>query len=212
MPKEEADKTGTRVQVWPTAKYFESAKIDTSDLERYLRSKAVLLKGTVVSWQRPNHDVKTWSFPDGLSQYLMEQVSNEESEWIAPVFTTAKFYEEANENFDKGEGFELAVGWVYSGRSNKESYVNLIPTREGGRHETGMRNGLLDAFRAVGERMGVFPKGIRIENEDVMGSMSYVLSVKLLDPQFQNQTKDKMTSPKGKCLFRDCCATKWNCG
>lgn len=200
LPKELADKTGTRVRAWPTAKYFDSPKIDTADLERYLRSKAVLLKGTVVTYKRPNHEPKVWSFPDGLAQYLQEQVAGADSEWIAPIFTTEKFYETATESFDQGEGFELAIGWAYQGRSNKESYVNLIPTREGGRHETGLKNGLLEAFRVVGERLGVFPKGIRLENEDVASSMSYVLSVKLLDPQFQNQTKDKMTSEKGQRL------------
>lgn len=200
LPKEDADKTGTRVRAWPTAKYFESSKIDINELERYLRSKAVLLKGTVVTYKRPNHEPKVWSFPDGLAQYLQEQVAGSESEWIAPVFTTEKFYETSTESFDQGEGFELAIGWAYQGRANKESYVNLIPTRDGGRHETGMKVGLLEAFRAVGERLGMFPKGIRIENEDVLSSMSYVLSVKLLDPQFQNQTKDKMTSEKGQRL------------
>lgn len=200
LSKEDADKTGTRVRAWPTAKYFESSKIDINELERYLRSKAVLLKGTVVTYKRPNHEPKVWSFPDGLSQYLQEQVAGAESEWIAPIFTTEKFYETSTDSFDQGEGFELAIGWAYQGRANKESYVNLIPTREGGRHETGMKVGLLDAFRVVGERLGMFPKGIRIENEDVLSSMSYVLSVKLLDPQFQNQTKDKMTSEKGQRL------------
>lgn len=200
LSKEDANKTGTRVRAWPTAKYFESSKIDINELERYLRSKAVLLKGTVVTYKRPNHEPKVWSFPDGLAQYLQEQVAGSESEWIAPIFTTEKFYETSTESFDQGEGFELAIGWAYQGRANKESYVNLIPTREGGRHETGMKVGLLDAFRVVGERLGMFPKGIRIENEDVLSSMSYVLSVKLLDPQFQNQTKDKMTSEKGQRL------------
>lgn len=200
LSKEDADKTGTRVRAWPTAKYFESSKIDINELERYLRSKAVLLKGTVVTYKRPNHEPKVWSFPEGLAQYLQEQVAGSESEWIAPIFTTEKFYETSTESFDQGEGFELAIGWAYQGRANKESYVNLIPTREGGRHETGMKVGLLDAFRVVGERLGMFPKGIRIENEDVLSSMSYVLSVKLLDPQFQNQTKDKMTSEKGQRL------------
>lgn len=200
LPKEDADKTGTRVRAWPTAKYFESTKIDINELERYLRSKAVLLKGTVVTYKRPNHEPKIWSFPDGLSQYLQEQVAGSESEWIAPIFTTEKFYETSTDSFDQGEGFELAIGWAYQGRANKESYVNLIPTRDGGRHETGMKVGLLEAFRVVGERLGMFPKGVRIENEDVLSSMSYVLSVKLLDPQFQNQTKDKMTSEKGQRL------------
>ena len=200
LSKEDADKTGTCVRAWPTAKYFESSKIDINELERYLRSKAVLLKGTVVTYKRPNHEPKVWSFPDGLAQYLQEQVAGSESEWIAPVFTTEKFYETSTDSFDQGEGFELAIGWAYQGRGNKESYVNLIPTRDGGRHETGMKVGLLEAFRAVGERLGMFPKGIRIENEDVLSSMSYVLSVKLLDPQFQNQTKDKMTSEKGQRL------------
>ena len=199
LPKELAEKTGTRVRAWPTASYFEQPQVNVNQLERYLRSKAVLLKGAQVTWKRPDRAPMVWSFPEGLSQYLQEQMQGE-TEWIAPIFTTEKFYDTSSDGFDKGEGFELSVGWGYEGRTVRESYVNLIMTGQGGRHETGLRAGLLDAFRNVGERLGSFPKGIRLESEDVLQSMSFVLSVKLLDPQFQNQTKDKMTSEKGHRL------------
>lgn len=199
LPKNEQNRTGTSVRIYPTPRYFESAKIDIADLEKYLQSKAVLLKGVKITWKKPNSPIKIWTFPDGMGQYLQEEIAKN-TEWLVPLFTMEQFYQEDTENFEKGEGFELALGWATEGKSNKESYVNLIATKEGGRHETGLRNGLVDAFRNAGDRLGVIPKNIRLETEDVLSSMSYILSVKLVDPQFQNQTKDRMTSEKGQRL------------
>ena len=199
LPEGERDKTGTRVRSWPNPKYFEHAGLQVQEMERYLRSKAVLLKGTQMSWTRPDRPPMVWSFPEGMPQYLEEQMQGE-GEWVAPIFTANLHHAEATNGYDKGEGFELAVGFLADGRSVRESYVNLIPTADGGRHETGLKAGLLDAVRAVAERTGAIPKGIKIDGEDVWSSIAFVLSVKLMDPQFQNQTKDRMTSEKGHRL------------
>ena len=216
---DDAKRTGTRVHAWPTVSYFEHPHVQANELERYLRSKAVLLGGARVSWQRPGKPAQEWSFPGGLAQYLEEQAhggamvegesaaatGNDEQRWldngwIAPPVSFALAYDTTTEAFEKGEGFELSCGWREDGSMVRESYVNLIPTREGGRHETGLRAGLLDAFRKVGDRLGVVPKGVKIEGEDLWGGLSFVLSTKLMDPQFQNQTKDRMTSEKGHRL------------
>jgi topoisomerase-4 subunit B len=198
LPRAEKDRTGTRVQAWPQASYFEGP-INVAEMERYLRSKAVLLPATEITWTRPGHAPQVWNFPGGLSQYLTEQVHEDESTWVAPPFTVAKFHEESDGTFIAGEGFELALGWNSVGRTVRESYVNLIHT-DGGRHETGMRAGLLEAFRVSADRMGLVPKGLHLESEDVTGSLSFVLSAKIADPQFAGQTKDRMTSEKGHRL------------
>lgn len=198
LPSDEKARTGTRVRSYPNPKYFENPSVQVNALEGLLRSKAVLLKGVGVTWKRPGKNAVRWCFPSGFEQYLKDQIQNDEA-WIAPVFVTEQFYKEANGSFDAGEGFELAVGWA-DGKSVKESFVNLVLTKDGGRHETGLRAGLLDAFRKVADRMGAVPKNIKLEAEDVWSMISFVLSVKLLDPHFQNQTKDKMTSEKGHRL------------
>lgn len=191
-------RTGTKVRAYPDPKYFDDGRINPSHFEKVLRSKAVLLKGVEVSWTRPDRATIVWSFPDGMVQYMEEQMQGE-AEWIAPIFHFDKHFEEDSGNFEASEGFELVLGWS-EGRTIKESYANLIPTRDGGRHETGLRAGLLESFRGLADRIGNLPKGIKIEADDIMSNMSFILSVKLVEVQFQNQTKDKMTSAKGHQL------------
>lgn len=199
LPADQADQTGTSVRVYPDPKYFDQPGLNISEMEKYLRSKAVLLKGTVMSWLRPGRPPQIWSFPDGLKGYLEQQVG-EEAQWIAPIFELSSYHKAGTAGYDAGEGFDLVFGWAYDGKTVRDSYVNLIPTGDGGRHETGMRAAILDAIRSVAERTGSLPKGIKIEPEDVLTSLSFVLSTKLMDPHFQNQTKDKMTSEKGHRL------------
>lgn len=192
------NKTGTRVRAYPNPKYFDNPTLHTASFEQYLRAKAVLLRGTKVIWRRPNKPEQVWQFVNGMEQYLTEQSAD--MQWFAPLFGVEEFYSSDNGSFEQGEGFELVVGWGDGSKSTRESYVNLIHTKEGGRHETGMRAGLLDAFRKVADRTGALPKNLKLEAEDVWSNISFVLSVKLMDPQFQNQTKDKMTSEKAHRL------------
>lgn len=197
LSKEEKGKTGTRVKAWPNPKYFESPTLAVNVFENYLHAKAVLLPGVTVIWQKPNKDPIEWCFTNGLEEYLSDQ--SQDADWVAPLFVTSLYHEETSTHFEKGEGFELALGWN-GARPVRQSYVNLIPTRDGGRHETGLRAGILDAFRKEAERTGALPKNVKLEGDDVWSSVSFVLSAKLMDPQFQNQTKDKMTSEKGHRL------------
>jgi topoisomerase-4 subunit B len=198
LPVEDKEKHGTRVHAWPDPKYFEHPTLNVPEIERYLRTKGVLLKGTRVTWIRPNRPPTVWEFPGGLPQYLEEQADNDG--WVAPVFNVTLAHDGTQPGFARGEGFELAMGFAAEGRSARESYVNLIPTPQGGRHESGLRQGMLDAVRAVADRMGVIPKGIKIEGEDVWARMSFILSVKLMEPDFQGQTKDRLTSEKAQRL------------
>ena len=205
LDKENKDKTGTKVHAHPNPKYFDNPSLNAVNFEEYLLAKAVLLRGTKVVWRRPNKPEKVWEFENGMQQYLSEQ--SEGNQWFAPFFVTEQFYGPNDPNFSEGEGFELVVGWG-EGKSTRESYVNLIHTKEGGRHESGLKAGLLDAFRKVAERTGALPKNIKLEAEDVWSNISYVLSVKLMDPQFQNQTKDKMTSKEAHRLVSDLLSDK----
>lgn len=201
LPAEDKGKTGTRVHAWPAAKYFESATLHVNEFERFLRSKAVLLPGVEVSWDRPGRPTTTWCFPGGVTQYLEEQIEDAES-WVAPRYEVDLHYEKDEGGFDEGEGFKLALGFTNEGRTVRESYVNLIPTPNGGRHENGLRAGLFEAVRAVADRAGAIPKGVKLEADDIWARASFVLSTQLGDPQFQNQTKDKMTSEKGQRLVQ----------
>ena len=103
---------------------------------------------------------------------------------------------ESNEDngFRKGEGAEFALTWSEYGSSHKESFVNLIPTRQGGTHEIGLKNGLFDCVKDFAEQHALLPKGVKINSEDVWGKLSFVLSAKILNPQFQGQTKEKLNN------------------
>lgn len=198
LPTAEKGRTGTRIHAHPDQKFFEHP-LNVQEMERYLRTKGVLLSGARVSWTRPGRPATVWEFPGGLPQYLEEQ-SDGDHEWVAPVFEARLYHDGSQTGFRRGEGFELALAFSPEGRVVRESYVNLIPTPQGGRHESGLRAGMVEAVRVVADRMGAVPKGLKIEPEDVWSRMSFLLSTKLVDVEFQNQTKDKMTAEKGQRL------------
>ena len=188
-------KTGTSVRVWPDPKYFENPKVSLNELERLLRSKAVLLPGVAVQLdieqtQGPTL-TKTWSYPTGLVGYLQELAGNTEA--LTPLYTAEKYVEDAETGFAVGEGAAWALGW-FDGALPSESYVNLIPTVAGGTHESGLRSGVFEAVKAFIEHHTLLPRGVKLQQEDVCGRMSFVLSARLLDPQFQGQVKEKLNS------------------
>jgi len=216
LPADQAKKTGTRVKGWPSGKYFDNPQVSATEMERFLRTKSPLLSGSSITWQRPGKPLQQWTFPGGLTQYLDEQTGSGawpggeefpseeywlENGWIAPPFVGKFFHETDNDQFKAGEGFELVCGWREE-NSVRESYVNLIPTREGGRHETGLRAGLLEALRKAGDRSGAVPKGVKIESDDIMSGLSFIMSVKLRDPHFHAQTKDRLTSKEAHTLVQ----------
>ncbi|MFT3736774.1 MAG: DNA topoisomerase IV subunit B [Rhodocyclaceae bacterium] len=186
--------TGTRVRVWPDGRYFDSPKVPMGEIERLLRSKAVLLPGVQVMLDVEQADGsfvrQEWKYADGLSGYLREMTEGSES--VAPLYK-GEVYAGEDEDFAPGEGAAWCFGW-FDGVQLSESYVNLIPTVAGGTHESGLRSGVFEAVKSFIEHHSLLPKGVKIQQDDVCGKMSFVLSARILDPQFQGQVKEKLNS------------------
>ena len=191
-----ARKSGTKVRAWPDPRYFESPRISMADLERLLRSKAVLLPGVRVTLnieKADGYETKTWSYPEGLKGYLVELSQDEEP--LTPIFHAEKYAGTPSEGdlYAAGEGAAWAMAWFEHG-SGGESYVNLIPTAAGGTHESGLRSGVFEAVKSFIDHHNLLPRGVKLQSDDVWAKVRYVLSTRILDPQFQGQTKEKLTS------------------
>jgi len=186
-------KSGTRVRVWPDPKYFDSPQIPPGELTHLLRSKAVLLPGVKVTLtNEKTGDTKTWQYEDGLRGYLAEALAG--AELMVPFFEGQQYAGADHETFADGEGAQWVVAWTEDGNAVRESYVNLIPTPAGGTHESGLREGLYGAVKGFAELHGLLPKGVKLLPEDVFARASFVLSAKVLDPQFQGQIKERLNS------------------
>jgi topoisomerase-4 subunit B len=188
-------KSGTRVQVWPNPKYFDSPNLPLGELQRLLRSKAVLLPGVeVVLVNEKTGERQTWKYDDGLRGYLLDEMNG--SELLIPLFEGERFADarSTDETFAEGEGASWVVAWSEEGSLVRESYVNLIPTPAGGTHESGLRDGLYQAVKSFVELHNLQPKGVKLLAEDVFARVSFVLSAKVLDPQFQGQIKERLNS------------------
>ena len=191
--------SGTRVRAWPEAKYFDSAVIPLAELQRLLRSKAVLLPGVKVTLiQEKSGETQSWFYENGLKGYLDEAMLQAgHSELLIPAFDGEHFAEPdraGEENFAQGEGASWIVAWTEEGAPVRESYVNLIPTTAGGTHESGLREGLYNAVKSFIDMHALLPKGVKLMPEDVFQRASFVLSAKVLDPQFQGQIKERLNS------------------
>ena len=185
-------KQGTTVRVWPDAKYFESSALPLGDLTHLLRSKAVLMPGVSVSLiNEKTRDTQTWQYKGGLRDYLMQTLSGDP---VIPLFEGEGFADRSNDSFAEGEGASWCVAFTEDGQPVRESYVNLIPTSAGGTHESGLRDGLFNAVKSFIELHSLLPKGVKLMPEDVFARASYVLSAKVLDPQFQGQIKERLNS------------------
>ena len=193
------DKTrGTRVRAWPDGKYFDSPTIPMPELIRLLRSKAVLLPGVKVTLiQEKSGDSQTWQYAQGLLGYLNEaMVQAGHGAQVIPPFEGEQ-YATGNgddDSFAEGEGAAWVVSWTEDGAPVRESYVNLIPTPAGGTHESGLREGLFNAVKGFIEMHALQPKGVKLMPEDVFARASFILSAKVLDPQFQGQIKERLNS------------------
>ena len=185
-------KQGTSVRVWPDAKYFESSALPMGELTHLLRSKAVLMPGVTVQLvNEKTRDTQTWQYKGGLRDYLMQTLNGDP---VIPLFEGEGFADRNNESFAEGEGAAWAVAFTEDGQPVRESYVNLIPTSAGGTHESGLRDGLFNAVKSFIELHSLAPKGVKLLPEDVFARASYVLSAKVLDPQFQGQIKERLNS------------------
>ncbi len=186
-------KHGTRIRVWPDAKYFESAELPRQDLVHLLRSKAVLMPGvTVTLTHEKSGETQTWHYQGGLRDYLMQGLN---ADPVIPLFEGEQFATaNETENFAEGEGAAWCVAFTDDGATQRESYVNLIPTVAGGTHESGLKDGLFAAIKGFIELHSLLPKGVKLMPDDVFSRASFVLSAKVLDPQFQGQIKERLNS------------------
>ena len=189
-------KSGTRVTAWPNPKYFDSSLIPQADLLRLLRSKAVLLPGVKVTLvHERTGETQTWQYEQGLRGYLTESLAQgSNADLVIPLFEGEQYAGRDAEGFAEGEGAAWVVAWTEDGAVVRESYVNLIPTPAGGTHESGLREGLFGAVKNFVEMHALLPKGVKLLPEDVFARTSFVLSAKVLDPQFQGQIKERLNS------------------
>ena len=179
--------TGTTVRFWPNPKYFDSAQFSLPRLKHLLRAKAVLCPGLEVTLEVEKPPEKErWVYTGGLEQYLKESLGD--GDWLPEQPFAGKLE-------GKREAVEWAVVWRRDGADAMlESYVNLIPTPQGGTHVNGLRTGLTDALREFCEFRNLLPRGIKLAPEDVWEGVSFVLSVKIEEPQFSGQTKERLAS------------------
>jgi len=185
-------KQGTTVRAWPDAKYFESAVLPLPELTHLLRSKAVLMPGVTVTLViEKTGETQQWFYKGGLRDYLMQALRGDP---VIPLFEGAGYADRNADNFAEGEGAEWCVAFTEDGAPVRESYVNLIPTSAGGTHESGLRDGLFTAVKSFVDFHSLLPKGVKLMPEDVFARASYVLSAKVLDPQFQGQIKERLNS------------------
>ena len=189
-------KSGTRVTVWPDPKYFDSPVIPMAELQRLLRSKAVLLPGVKVTFiQAKTGETLVWQYEQGLRGYLTETLAQTSgAPTLIPLFEGEQYAHADTDGFAEGEGAAWVVAWTEDGNVVRESYVNLIPTPAGGTHESGLREGLFGAVKSFVEMHSLLPKGVKLLAEDIFARVSFVLSAKVLDPQFQGQIKEKLNS------------------
>ena len=179
--------TGTTVKFWPDASYFDSAKFSISRLKHLLKAKAVLCPGLKVEFDdRQNGEKTSWYYEDGLRDYLLDACS----EW--PKLPEEPF---VGSLAARQEAVDWAVLWLpEGGELVQESYVNLIPTAQGGTHVNGLRAGLLEAIREFCEFRNLLPRGVKLAPEDIWERVSYVLSLKMAEAQFSGQTKERLSS------------------
>jgi len=179
--------TGTRVRFWPDAKFFDTAKFNVKQLQHVLRAKAVLSPGLRIRfYQEGQSEHDEWCYEDGLRDYLVDELQG-----VATV-PEEPFIGSMSGN---AEAAEWAVVWLpEGGEAVGESYVNLIPTAQGGTHVNGLRTGLTEAVREFCEFRNLLPRGVKLAPDDVWNNVSYILSVKLADPQFSGQTKERLSS------------------
>jgi topoisomerase-4 subunit B len=189
--------TGTRVQFWPDPAYFDSPKIVAADIAALLRAKAMLLPGvrfTLGVEKSGKIETQTWHFPEGIKGYFESAITNADpvaSSFFGERYVTAR---SESDSFDEGEGAMWAIAWTPEGELVTESYVNMIPTRHGGTHVAGLREGVYNALKNFIDIHAMGQRGLKVVPEDVWSRANYVLAVKMLDPQFKGQVKNELIS------------------
>ena len=178
--------TGTRLRFWPDAKYFDTPKFNLRALRHLLRAKAVLCPGlTVTLLDAASGEREQWLYEDGLRDYLAGELRDVER--LPPELFVGSLRKDT-------ETADWAAAWLPEGELVQESYVNLIPTAQHGTHVNGLRSGFTSALREFCEYRGLLPRGIKLAPEDVWDRVSFVLSLKMQEPQFSGQTKERLSS------------------
>ena len=178
--------TGTRLRFWADPKYFDTPKYNLRALKHLLRAKAVLCPGlTVKLFDEASGERDQWHYADGLRDYLLGELSGREL--LPPELFVGRLSKQS-------EIVDWAVSWIPEGELVQESYVNLIPTAQHGTHVNGLRSGLTDALREFCDFRNLLPRGVKLAPEDVWDRVAFVLSVKMTDPQFSGQTKERLSS------------------
>lgn len=180
-------KSGTTIRFWPDGSYFDSAAFSVGRLKHVLRAKAVLCPGLKIKFfEEKTRESEEWIYEDGLSDYLTDALTGYDLLPEQPFVITVE---------GEHEAVDWALLWIpEKGEGVAESYVNLIPTTQGGTHVNGLRTGLTDAIREFCEFRSLLPRGVKIAPDDVWDRISYVLSVKMREPQFSGQTKERLSS------------------
>ncbi len=192
-----ARETGTWLRFWPDPRYFDSPRIVAAELAALMRAKAMLLPGvkfTLRVEKGAQFEETTWHFPEGIAGYFNSAIAALDP--VAAPFVGERYVvaDAGTENFAEGEGALWAIAWVADGDPVAESYVNMIPTRHGGTHSAGLREGVYSAIRNFIDHHAMGQRGLKLVPEDVWSRASYVLSVKMLDPQFKGQVKSELIS------------------
>ena len=179
--------TGTTLRFWPDPTFFDSANFSVPRLKHLLRAKAVLAPGLRIRFRDEQNDTRDeWFYQDGLRDYLLDELKD------SLLLPESPFCDALSSH---NESVEWAIGWLPEGGTQvTESYVNLIPTAQGGTHVNGLRTGLTEAMREFCEFRNLLPRGVKLTPEDVWDRISFILSVKLEDPQFSGQTKERLSS------------------
>ena len=180
--------TGTTIKFRPNLKYFESDKIKTNELKHLLKAKAVLCPGLTIDFHNENKKEKIkWYFEDGLKSYL-----DEASDGVDQILDESI----VSSNASKTQEVEFVINWTSKVQKNKleETYVNLIPTAQGGSHLNGFKSGLLEALKEFCDYRSLLPKGLKINADDVINNAIFVVSSKMQNPQFAGQTKERLDS------------------
>lgn len=179
--------TGTTLRFWPDRQYFDSVRFSVKKLLHILRAKAVLCPGLRITFtDQAKQQTTEWYYEDGLKDYLVEAVSDYENLPETPFMLSFSSEKEA---------VDAALTWLPEGGEGvQESYVNLIPTIQGGTHVNGLRSGVTEALREFCEFRSLLPRGLKLAPDDVWESVSFVLSYKMQEPQFSGQTKERLSS------------------
>jgi topoisomerase-4 subunit B len=194
---------GTWVRAWPDPQYFDTIKVRREDLEMVLRAKAVLLPGLRVTLtdessmvegraDRNSTAEREWRYEGGLSAYLKERLEGADG-YVSPIFAAESYCGPGDAAYAEGEGAAWAIAWAEAGGEG-ESYVNLIPTVLGGTHEAGLRNAVYESIKEFCEHHELLTRGVSLQSEDAWKPLRYLLSARILDPQFQGQTKERLSS------------------